>query len=147
MRGMRFVGGMLIGLGLVFVALALLLKKHSRRQEEWTQVPGVVESSIVQLSGESYAAVVTYRYEIRGRRYRCDKVRSLMVSYNWRGPAERLIEKYPPGAAVTVYVNPEGAYDAVLEPGGDDNFVVFAWVFAGMFMMIGAALYFGTSAR
>jgi len=138
---------MLIALGFVFVAVALLLKRYSRRQLAWTQVPGVVESSAVELGRENYAAVVKYSYEVRGRRYRGDKIRSLMVSYNWRGPAEALVEKYPPGAAVTVYVNPEGAYDAVLEPGGDSNFALFAWVFAAMFMLIGTALYFGTSAR
>ena len=140
-------GGILILFGLAFFAGAMLLKRQSKRQVDWEQVPGVIEESRVEPGGETYHAVVRYSYQVRGRRFVCDKVRSLMVSYNWRGPAERLAAKYPPGATVTVYVNPDGAYDAVLEPGGDDNFATFAAVFGGIFLLLGALLYFGTSAR
>jgi hypothetical protein len=68
-------------------------------------------------------------------------VKSLEVLVNWPGPARRLVEKYPPGAAVTVFVNQENPWDSVLERGGDPKFLpVMLSTSAVLLLLAGFAL-------
>jgi hypothetical protein len=137
----------LAGLGLVFILIAALLNRHARRQLSWEQVPGVIEVSSVELLRENFAPSVKYSYEVRGRRYTGQRLRSLQITSSFRGPSERVAEAYPAGKQVTVYVNPLYPTDSVLEPGGDRWMMMFALVFGGFIVLMSAVLYFGTSAR
>jgi hypothetical protein len=116
-----FVGSGLVLLGVTGALVGPFLWRRARKQLEWEAVPGTVCTARI-VGGEFYEAQIEYTYTFRGRAFRGTKVRSLTVLTNWRGPAQRVVEKYPPGSTVTVFVNPENPWDAVLERGGDPKF-------------------------
>jgi hypothetical protein len=73
----------------------------------WREVPGTILRSEVRFDWEDYRPVVEYQYEVDGVSYRGDTiVVGPLITFNWKGPATRLIERFPVGTAVTVYVDP-----------------------------------------
>jgi hypothetical protein len=95
----------------------------------WPTVTGTIISSWDVLDGEK----LRYAYAVNGHRY----VGHLVV-VSAGGPAsydatpQELVEKYPPGAQVTVYYNPKHCATAVLEPRSVKH-AVFAAVMAAGF--------------
>ena len=112
---------------------------------DWTPTDGVIIDSGVDTStdgegGTTYCLWVDYQYTYNDRTYDGD-----VVSFSkdnscssWSGEAD---EKYPPGEEVTVYVNPNNPYEAVLENGlsGVDFFVccVLPFPLIGIFLVFG----------
>ena len=112
---------------------------------DWTPTDGVIIDSGVTTStdgegGTTYCLWVDYQYTYNDRTYGGD-----VVSYSkdnscssWAGEAD---EKYPPGDEVTVYVNPDNPYEAVLENGlsGVDFFVccILPFPLVGIFLVFG----------
>lgn len=86
----------------------------------WTQVSGTVVSNDVEdvwdTTGDRYAAQVVYTYEVDGTTYEGDQLslRGTIYTGN-QEDAERIVAPYPPGTAVTPYVNPADPTQAVLE--------------------------------
>ena len=87
---------------------------------DWNATDGVITSSEVYTStdgeGTTYCLWVDYEYTYDGKTYNGD-----VVSYSkdnscdsWSGNAD---DDYPEGKEITVYVNPDNPYEAVLEPG------------------------------
>ena len=88
---------------------------------DWNATDGVITSSDVRSStdsegGTTYCLAVDYEYTYDGKTYYGD-----VVSYSkdnscdsWSGNAD---DDYPEGKEITVYVNPDNPYEAVLEPG------------------------------
>ncbi len=103
----------------------------------WREVSGTILKSEVRWEGEFYRPIVEYRYEVAGRSYRGDTiVRGPLIQFNWKGPARRLVARFPVGASVTVYVDPANPWGASLQPGVDRNlrwvlitFGIFALIF------------------
>ena len=112
---------------------------------DWTPTDGVIIDSGVDTStdgegGTTYCLWVDYQYTYNDRTYGGD-----VVSYSkdnscssWAGEAD---EKYPPGEEITVYVNPDNPYEAVLENGlsGVDFFVccILPFPIVGVLLVIG----------
>ena len=99
-----------------------------------------VDSSTDSEGGTTYCLWVDYQYTYNDRTYGGD-----VVSYSkdnscssWAGEAD---EKYPPGEEVTVYVNPNNPYEAVLENGlsGVDFFVccILPFPIIGVVLVVG----------
>ena len=88
---------------------------------DWNATDGVITSSDVRSStdsegGTTYCLAVNYEYTYDGKTYYGD-----VVSYSkdnscdsWSRNAD---DDYPEGKEITVYVNPDNPYEAVLEPG------------------------------
>ena len=88
---------------------------------DWNAADGVITSSEVHTStdgegGTTYCLWVNYEYTYNGKTYDGD-----VVSFSkdnscdsWSGNAD---DDYPEGKEITVYVNPDNPYEAVLEPG------------------------------
>lgn len=65
-------------------------------------------------------------------------MKSGALQYNWRGPAERILGRYPPGSEVVVFVDPTNACAALLEPGGSKFHPVFVGLSA-IALIVGVA--------
>jgi len=106
----------------------------------WREVTGTILKSEVQFDWEDYRPVVEYQYEVDGVSYRGDTiVVGPLVQFNWKGPATRVIERFPVGASVTVYVDPANPRRASLQPSVDRNLPLFL-ITIGIFALIIVAI-------
>jgi Protein of unknown function (DUF3592) len=122
------------------VSLAIIETRRVLRQDNWRKVQGtVVDAQIVSTGDAMYAACVAYKYTVDGISFTGNVVKSGAVEYNWRGPAKRVLSRYPPGAEVTVFVDPSNAGNAVLEPGGSNIYPFFV-VLSAITLVAGVAV-------
>jgi uncharacterized protein DUF3592 len=126
----------LIAGALIISLVGVLLKWRAGKQRDWVRVPGKITLSEIH-RGRYFDHVCEYSYAYGGVSYRGTRVRSLQISTNWRGPAERSAATYPVAADVEVWVDPENPGESVLEPGGHKWFLPFIFFLAGIFMVIG----------
>lgn len=123
--------------GVITLAIAITSKWSHKRQSQWICVPGIVSTSEVTFDGELYDPTVTYSYTVSGRQFIGRVVRSGLVCFNWRGPAERICKRYAPGMKVQVYVDQNNPSSAVLEPGGDRAFQPLLFAAAAILSLVG----------
>jgi hypothetical protein len=133
-------GAILMVVGLATVTLGVALKARARRQHAWDRVPGTIVQSSIHSFGDAYSSDIKYNYIHKGRPFRGTRLRSILISFNWSGPAARLAERFPADSAVTVYVNPDSSRDAVLEPGGDRWALPFFLFLGGFPLIVGTWL-------
>jgi hypothetical protein len=126
----------LVGVPGVFVILHKL--RNAQSESSWIRIPGVVLESCIRNSSEGYVPTIRYEYNFEGDRLENDMFKSVLISSSSRIPSERVISRYPVGANVTVYVNPQNPTDSVLEP--MDSEVPYYVGVAGFFVcaLIGA---------
>jgi hypothetical protein len=129
----------LIVVGCSGVPLGLVATRRVLRQDNWRKVHGAIVSGAIVSTGETYAARIVYNYTVDGALLTGDIVKSGAVEYNWRGPAERVLGRYPPGLEVTVFVDPSNVGNAVLEPGGSNLYPVFV-VLSAITLMAGVVV-------
>ena len=137
---MIFVGGLLVGIGLLLMGVAIAVKAHALGQRAWRKVPGTITTAEVRRIRENYGATVEYVYTIDGRSFRGSRIQSLSVSSNMRGSSERVASQYAIGSEVTVYVHPVYATESVLKPGGDSSFLFLMFAFALLPLIVGIAI-------
>jgi hypothetical protein len=130
---------MCLAAAVVIVVLAHLTHIRAQRQLDWLRVAGRVLRSEAKWDGELYEPEVTYEYSYNDAKYTSSQIRSGLLTYNWRGPAERLCERYPANSAIQVLINPVDPTDAVLEPAGGAGFVALAYVIAAIFVIVSLA--------
>ena len=100
--------------------LLIAYARYSAAQERrWERVTGKVLVSRIEFQWEDYQPIVEYVYRHNGIEYQGKNIRSHLVVYNFKRPAERLCARYPSGAPVEVYIDPNNPSRSVLEPGGD----------------------------
>jgi hypothetical protein len=113
---------------LVLVGLGVFLVRRGRKSgaarqaaQAWPSTTGTVLSSSVQVrrigrSRQEIPAVI-YQYEVGGRAYQGHVVRagSQFGEIRIAGEARRTVDRYPPGASVTVYYNPGNPQESALE--------------------------------
>jgi hypothetical protein len=102
--------------GVSFIVVMLRAQRGARSESSWRQVPGVILTSNAESAYEGYLPHIRFDYTFEGSKYVGGQFKSAILTYNWRGPSERVVGRYPPGTRVTVYVNPSNPKDAVLEP-------------------------------
>ena len=100
----------------VLLVVGLLGIVAGRKQATWMRVSGRVVRSKVEYRGEEFAADIVYSYQHNHIEYTGDTVSFPQFVYNWRGPAERICRRYPEGATINVYLNPQDPKRSVLEP-------------------------------
>jgi hypothetical protein len=105
------------GIGAVLLVGAFLTARTPAKSNDWPTTSGQVLASTIQYrrSGGSRSAypLVMYAYQVEGRTYQSQRIYfggvvggSVMAG---------LVKKYPVGAQVPVYYNPQNPADAVLE--------------------------------
>lgn len=113
----------------------------SPNQPRWREVRGMIVKSEVEFDWEAYRPVVEYTYEVDGVAYRGDKlVFGPLVEFNWKGPAARVVDCYPVGSVVTVYVDLINPRRASLQPGADKNLMPFLILFVAFAILFVALL-------
>lgn len=126
--------------GVATLVVGIKARSKAQVQVDWVSVPGTVTSSEVKYDGELYVPAVTYRYEVAGQQLIGNTVKSGLVSYNWRGPAERICERYAVNAEVRVHVDSRDPSRAVLEPGGDKAYLPLICAVSGLLLVFGILL-------
>ena len=115
------------------------------RSTHWPRAIGTIVSSKVGERRDSegsmmYSADISYRYSVHGNELTGDTVKfGGQLELNSQTRAEKLVEKYPAGASVPVFYDPDDPRKCVLEPGKNP----VAWLgvaFGTVFMMIGVWL-------
>ena len=116
---------------LVFVALVWVAKRVQKKSklasavlqdsQSWPSTTGVIVKSRVEVRGGSTTtsvdAKIVYEYEVGGQQYQGEQIRVddrhrvLQVG----GQAYEMVDRYPMGASVTVYYNPDDPAEAGLE--------------------------------
>jgi Protein of unknown function (DUF3592) len=131
----QYLGYAFICIGMLLPAAAVYALVREGTEQRWVKVVGRIITSRVDYDGELYRAGVHFSYRYNGIEYSAKTIRTFGLMYNFRGPAETTCARYPVGANVDVFVDPDGPERAVLEPGGDGLFVPMTFV-ASLFLII-----------
>jgi hypothetical protein len=131
---------------LVFIGAALMWKGariviKSLRARSWPTAMGRVLDSrrraILDNRGRTYQAYILYEYSVDGVTRRSDVWRLGAGTSSYTKASASAVERYPVGAAVTVFVNPDNPADAVLEPANPSWFLLIAgMVFAAAGLLL-----------
>jgi len=114
---------------LIIGAIGYFLYKRNQqsmtqRQESqnWASATGTIMMSSVQTShsatgGSSVYPVIVYQYEVNGKTYQSQTLRvgDKYLKVNIVGQAQKTVDKYPIGAKVTVYYDPNNPAECALE--------------------------------
>jgi hypothetical protein len=127
-------GGSLIVFGFIVVLVAALCSvqvnralREARASVTWPTAEGrIVESELsfeLVKSAHSryrlYKAHVVYEYSIGSHTYRCDRVGFSKDDVATPQSVQRIVNRYPTGARVTVYCDSRNPQAAVLDRGAD----------------------------
>ena len=115
----------------------------------WTPASGRITRSGVQehrskQKGTGYLAVISYDYTVGRRRYSATRVRFGDFGGAFSSDGRRVVERYPAGSAVTVFVSPRNPRAAVLEPGFQLETLVLAAI--GLFVVVPSARHLARAA-
>ena len=108
---------------LIMLPVALLDLKSAGLPRQWREARGIIDSATVgsttSNSGRlgvdaAYVPDVRYRYTVDGREFRGDTVHRGLAA-NSEEEARATVERYPAGAGVSVFYNPDAPEQAVLE--------------------------------
>jgi hypothetical protein len=135
----------ILGLVLLFIFFRNLAKV--RASQGWPAVQGTVIESWVRRSqstdsdgsvSHSYYPEIRYLYQVMGSEYQGDKIAFGPKTGGSRSRAEKAIAKYPAGANVMVYYQPDKPAKAVLERTISKVSLVMgiAFVLAGIFTYV-----------
>lgn len=115
-----------IMIGGLILPVTLLGAADSMQMAEWPSTQGIVTGGYIDSywysSGKHisdgyyiYSPKVSYSYNVSGVEYSCDSVWRLDHESRSANEAQRVINSYPTGMAVTVYYDPSNPSHAVLD--------------------------------
>jgi hypothetical protein len=117
--------------------------QKAKASAQWPGVPGTVTASAMKKRAWQNVSEVLYSYRVEGRDYTGKNVN---FTPGLRGKAgQDLVQRYPVGAAVTVYHAPRDAAVSVLEPGPNPYLYAILRMYVVLFLMlvgVNVALYF-----
>lgn len=108
---------LLIAFGLLLMGFAGWSARMNAKAADWPEARGRILRSELRLNSESDngdAVHIEYAYEVAGASYRGNTVTYAGMS-NDRETKQALVDRYPVGREVTVYVDPAEPSRAVLE--------------------------------
>lgn len=116
----RTLGWLLIGSGVVAVLFPLVTWSRVRASRRWPSVQGRILQSTLDRhsrsgSGYSYTPRIRYAYVVDRQEYESSQINFWGVVGGSEWIARRTTARYPEGARVPVYYNPEGPSEAVLD--------------------------------
>jgi hypothetical protein len=132
----------------IFLGIIFFTRRKVSQAASWPSTLGTVILSTIQMRSDSEGGstaypVVHYSYQVMGQAYQGRKV---MPGPDIGGSgARKVVERYPEGAQVMVYYNPQKPSDALLER-GMPGFIKWFWiilVIIDVFLLaLGAVLFF-----
>ena len=101
---------------------------EAQAAKSWPTTMGLIKQSEVAsefVGKRKYSVNLLYTYEVNGRSYESNRVRSRGVSPKSSLDAETVVKNFPVGAKVTVYYKPDDHSQSYLEVGPDFiNYVI-----------------------
>ncbi len=137
----------------IFTVLALLMvicvaraTYDLGRAYFWRSTPCLILSSEVKLHGQLYVFEATYQYTLDLREYNSKYVGGASSDYN---RAQRLMDRYPVGAAATCYVNWPNPGESILRRPGLDSVIMLSILLAvpTMFVLVGVVFLWTLSGK
>jgi len=131
--------------GSFFLVAMLKLAGNTIRERRWPTTPATILSTSFATNGgeeHPYRFVVRYRYQVGGGEHVGTTYRHGYEGSEDFRPVQRLLLRYPPGAAVSCRVNPEDPADAVLE--ARSPWLVLLVLFPLPFIALGLAVLVST---
>jgi hypothetical protein len=120
------IAGIALIAAVLFVLIHIRAQNAARRARAWPVAPGIVSASRtvrrwglgngVWAAGLWYVPEITYRYDVAGHAFSNNRVFLSDTGFSKRQQAQDVIDRYPPGAAVSVLYNPAHPKRACLEP-------------------------------
>lgn len=117
----RVVGALVLSaiiLNTIFLIVIFYTRRKVEQAKGWSSTVGTVTLSTIDMrkSGSRISIqypVVHYSYQVLGREYEANKI---MPGAEIGGSgAQKVVNRYPVGAQVIVFYNPQNPYEAVLE--------------------------------
>lgn len=88
-----------------------------RDSDSWPSVKGsIAKSEVARSEKGSYYPDIVYRYEVNGRTYYDDWLRSTADMYGYREPVQKVVDQLPVGREVEVFYSPSRPDVSYLEP-------------------------------
>lgn len=117
----------------IFGAIIFFTQRKMKEVSQWPSTLGVVDASYLERrssseGGSTNYPVVQYSYQIGGQRYQSAKLAPGM-EVGGTG-AGKVVERYPAGAQVMVFYNPQNPGEAVLERKAPAQWVM--WLVLGI---------------
>jgi len=129
MNGYAMIIGLFIISGLAITAWGLFILAGARKTQNWPGVAGTITRSVEGAETEDLLPDIEFSYEVDGqtRRKTMEFPSGTMPTPEFNNS---YLKKYPVGAQVQVFYNPEQPDEATLEPGmaGGDWMVLAAGV-------------------
>ncbi len=89
--------------------------------------------------GTTYSADIRFAFEVEGEQFESDSYRFGVTGHSDQSEANRAVSKYPVGADVTVYYDPQNPELAILEPGvGGTDFFMLLFLTPFNLVMLGS---------
>jgi len=132
----------------IFLGIIFFTRRKVAQAASWPSTMGTVTSSRIELRSSSEGGstpypIVNYAYQVMGQPYQGAKV--MPGPEKGGSGARKVVERYPAGAQVMVYYNPEKPSKALLER-GTPGFVRLFWIILiilDIFLCgLGAVLFF-----
>jgi hypothetical protein len=145
--GPRLILYAFLAVGLALSGWYMRERRRARKAELWpTASAEILSSDIVgtrnRKGGETFSPRVTYRYDVAGITHESDRVQfGGDVSMSNIGWAQGIVERFPKGARVEAYYDPDNPAFAVLDPQGRAGLLIIG-VAGLMFMAIPAIVLF-----
>jgi hypothetical protein len=107
---------------------------EAKAGETWPTAPGKIVSSSVE-SKRTYEAKVVYEYTVNGKVYSSGRLTMGNINTGDPGRARLIVDRYPPGKAVTVHYSPQDPSRCLLEPGLNGGLFLVPSIGAVFFLM------------
>ena len=145
MMTVGILGCVFVILNVVFLAIIFFTQRKMNAVQSWSSAMGTVMASYLERrsssDGSTNYPVVQYSYQVGGQTYQGAKIAPGM-EVGGTG-AGRVVEKYPQGAQVMVFYDPNNPSDAVLEKKAPAQWLMWLLLVIFDVMLCGMAVAFG----
>lgn len=145
MMTVGILGCVFVILNVVFLAIIFFTQRKMNAVQSWASTMGTVMASYLERrsssDGSTNYPVVQYSYQVGGQTYQGAKIAPGM-DVGGTG-AGRVVEKYPQGAQVMVFYDPNNPSDAVLEKKARAQWLMWLLLVVFDVMLCGMAIAFG----
>lgn len=133
-------------LNVIFLAIIIFTQRRMNAVQSWASAMGTVSASYLERrsSGDSGTVnypVVQYSYQVGGQMYQGAKIAPGM-EVGGTG-AGKVVNRYPEGAQVMVFYDPNNPSDAVLEKKAPAQWLMWLLLVVFDVMLCGMAIAFG----
>jgi Protein of unknown function (DUF3592) len=140
------IGCTVLLLNAIFIGIIISTQRKMNAVRSWPAVMGTVMASYLERrrssndSGSTNYPVVQYSYQVSGQMYQGSKISPGMV-VGGTG-AGKVVDRYPAGAQVMVFYDPQNPSDAVLEMKAQSQWVMWLVLVISDLMLCGMAAAF-----